>query len=712
MRRRMLNSEDTGLLLVRFFSLLFSHDDYRKSALKLYFQVVADFCETHGYKPYAEVIVLNAIKHGRAFDLEPEDFSDLTLDMLQERLCSYTAKKAQPKPKVFEPRENNSVERFVREALSGNFLDQNPELYRYAIGAMLQDLPLLNTRVQPLPVFFWMSIQAHPRKEFILRLTDSLVNPLSRYHRESNEELSAPGLFLEFGDQALTLLELASEDAFRALLRGNPQQIHNIEHLFMNIASVADPLLERLKAIYGLSAELNKERFISSILKMLRALSLEQVALEDILKYLELDEAQKARPLRFVLINLMLAVFAKLKMPLAYEVVAQHEDVNLIEWALALGAVFRPLSRKDELMLKTLIISGLQGDFNLGALKFLTQHNQKIAKILRAQGVDLDCALSYPKVQELALFETAEAQSLSLAAEQLLQVWQRLGEFVQAVPKDDEALPSQLKAICRSHQALAAIIVAKTATAHQHEELSAVVVRVLMTDLGRSHLAKIARNCRALGTEALKNVALALEPNLDLPPELQENLGAYQKFNFRLFQWGKVDAKTLFLGHLMRCCLSPEGSKFMGMVHRVCDDAAQIHVAVNERTGDVMAVVWLCFVSIEATSKLALLANFFELRNSIEKMPWLTQQLIEHLSQFVDQYAKDCGVERCYFAELTYGTQTGFFRRNSSFALPNPQPRFSKVGGNISEGDSDWHGCAFDSLDGNRPFYAFSRSTS
>lgn len=137
-------------------------------------------------------------------------------------------------------------------------------------------------------------------------------------------------------------------------------------------------------------------------------------------------------------------------------------------------------------------------------------------------------------------------------------------------------------------------------------------------------------------------------------PEPQQGKTYY----FRVEQFSKYRVETLFLGNDVGCCLGLGSPQFQAMIQRILDDAILFHVAIDEKTGRPIALIWLYFAKCTDDS-IALVANFFEINGNYAEEPVIKAGLLKGLLMFTHQYCLDNNIGRFYMNELNYGEYKG-----------------------------------------------------
>lgn len=123
---------------------------------------------------------------------------------------------------------------------------------------------------------------------------------------------------------------------------------------------------------------------------------------------------------------------------------------------------------------------------------------------------------------------------------------------------------------------------------------------------------------------------------------------------FTIKQWDKKNEKTFFLGDEVGCCLATTNAQFHAMVQRRMDDAMFFHVAINNETGKVAALVWL-YLAITDNNEIVVVANFFEVATKFALNQDLRIALLNGLLKFTNDYCYENNNIQFYMNQLPYG---------------------------------------------------------
>lgn len=145
---------------------------------------------------------------------------------------------------------------------------------------------------------------------------------------------------------------------------------------------------------------------------------------------------------------------------------------------------------------------------------------------------------------------------------------------------------------------------------------------------------------------------------------------------FEIVMWDKSSPQTFALGNYVGCCLSTDSSQFPAMVERRMDDDMFMHVVIDRETEQPVSLAWLFFAKDKRPPHdVYVIANFFEIAAGYTYDHQLRDTIVQHLQEYIGQYAKAVGAKGFLMNKLTYGSIPDF--KDS----PIKQIEIEKVGG-------------------------------
>lgn len=162
-------------------------------------------------------------------------------------------------------------------------------------------------------------------------------------------------------------------------------------------------------------------------------------------------------------------------------------------------------------------------------------------------------------------------------------------------------------------------------------------------------------------------------------PELRKT--SFKNEQYTAEQWDKTKIDSYFLGNHLSCCLATDADKFPAMIQRRMDDAMMMHVIVDQKTGLPICGNWLFFAEDKNTGEIYVVANYFEIKQSVATDVKLKNELTKNLIEFTGQYTKDVGAKKFIMCHLPYGLISNFKH------FPQAKVSIQKVGGYLALSD-------------------------
>ncbi|HVE44384.1 MAG TPA: hypothetical protein VNC84_04535 [Gammaproteobacteria bacterium] len=313
----------------------------------------------------------------------------------------------------------------------------------------------------------------------------------------------------------------------------------------------------------------------------------------------------------------------------------------------------------------------------------LAAHNANIRAILTNKKINPELALQYTKTYEFSYIPSG---------------YETTYDRLQAAQYLHEVLPDLLAKARTAEES--------TYDKKQKSQFNSLIKRIetlLETDTKKYYaepnlgiLKSIKKNINALGNnEAIKENE-ACHEFLDISKKFTEQ---FEKFSeqekissdipksairkpahFRIEQWDKEKASTLFLGNEVDCCLAVGSSKFPAIIQRIMDDAMLFHVVVDLETKKPIALTWL-YLATDKNNDIHLVGNFIEIKAKYGANEEARRTIINALMHYSGEiYCRDNPeIEGFIINELTYG-----WNKEKIDFTEKPVTLIDKVGGAFS----------------------------